>query len=375
MRDYLENLEESILAPYASKSKTSIGRLHEEPVSSTRTHFQRDRDRIIHSKAFRRLKRKTQVFIISISDHYRSRLTHTLEVSQLSRNLARMLRLNEDLVEAIALAHDLGHSPFGHAGERVLNSLMKDHGGFEHNVQSLRVVDKIENKYPSFPGLNLSFEVRAGLLLKHKARLWKHLDSPVENYNSLESQVTNIADEIAYNNHDIDDGISSEILNLNTLESITLIRDAKAIVKKEYSNLSTHQLQHLINSTIITMQIEDVFWKSKANIKNEKIETLNDVYQNEITIISFSPEMAEKNKELRTYLHQHLYQHSSVKDMNKKGQDTINSLFKYYENNTNKLPDSFKDHLTSKNKSRIITDYIAGMTDNYAFSQIDKISP
>jgi dGTPase len=369
LRDYLDSIEETLLAPYASKSKTSLGRLHEEDQSPTRTNFQHDRDRIIHSKAFRRLKRKTQVFIISVSDHYRSRLTHTLEVAQLSRHLARLLRLNEDLSESIALAHDLGHPPFGHAGERVLNTLMKEHGGFEHNIQSLRVIDIIENKYPTFTGLNLSFEVRAGLLLKHKKKLFKHIQSPIKEYNSLESQVTNIADEIAYNNHDIDDGISSHILNINDLTSVTIVNEAKKNVKHRYTNLTDIQFQCLINSAIITMQIEDVFLKSKNNISQNKIETLSDVFKTDSAVIGFSKEMFEKNEELRKYLHKNLYQHETVKKMNKKGQSSINDLFKKYEKNTDELPNSFKDQITSKNKYRIITDYIAGMTDNFALLQ------
>lgn len=373
MRSYLESLEEKILATYASKSKCSLGKVYEEPLSSTRTIFQRDRDRIIHSKAFRRLKRKTQVFIISISDHYRSRLTHTLEVSQLSRHLARILRLNEDLAEAIALAHDLGHPPFGHAGERILNELMKDNGGFEHNIQSLRILDKLEHKYPNFPGLNLCFEIRAGILLKHKKKLWPALNSTIEKYNSLEAQVSNLADEIAYNNHDIDDGLSSEIINLEQLKAVKIVSKAISEIKKNYSNLDTHQLQHLIHSHIITMQIEDIYHTSLTTIKTAGIETLEDVYHTEKALIHFSKEMAELNKELRTFLHQNLYRHEHVLSMNKEGQSVISKLFSFYSNNLNKLPLWFKENINETNKYRVIVDYIAGMTDSYAINKLKEV--
>lgn len=372
MREYFEELELKYLADYAVKSRFSKGRKHEEAASPTRTCFQRDRDRIIHSKAFRRLKHKTQVFIATESDHYRSRMTHTLEVSQISRHLSRMMRLNEDLSESIALAHDLGHTPFGHAGERTLNELMKDDGGFEHNFQSLRIVQLLEEKYPSFRGLNLSYEVVEGL--KKHSTPWDQPDTESK-FTSLEAQICNIADEIAYNNHDIDDGLASGLLveaDINT--HVALWRDAKAHIQSEHQALEERHLFALINSYLISSQIMDVYHHSNDLLKRHGIQRLEDVQEADLSLINFSPEMHDKNKELRKYLFQNFYSHYKVYRMNKKGQYIIRQLFDAFRQDSRLLPDRFRSRIRNEeNKNRVIADYIAGMTDTYAVKEFESI--
>lgn len=372
MRQEFEALESQILAPYAVKSAHSKGRKYEEPLSPTRTCFQRDRDRIVHSKAFRRLKHKTQVFIATESDHYRSRLTHTLEVAQISRHLARLLRLNEDLSESIALAHDLGHTPFGHSGERELNRLMKDFGGFEHNLQSRRVVDELEIKYPYFRGLNLSYEVKEGLL-KH-ATPWDHPEES-EGFMSLESQICNLADEIAYNNHDIDDGLSSGILQDDELSAhVTLWREGKAHVQKEHANLTTKQLKYLINSHLISSQIEDCIRTCQSQLKTLNIQTIEDVQKNGKKVIRFGDEMREKNLELRKYLFTEFYMHHTVYRMNKKGQYIISKLFEAFTSDHKLLPQTYQDRIReTKAPERVVADYIAGMTDPFALKEFQQL--
>ncbi len=355
MRAYFEELEEKNLAPYAVKSKNSLGRQFQEPVSANRTCFQRDRDRVIHSKAFRRLKHKTQVFIATESDHYRSRLTHTIEVAQISRHLARLLRLNEDLAESIALAHDLGHTPFGHSGEHELNRLMANFGGFEHNRQSRRIVDELEIKYPQFNGLNLSYEVREGLI-KHRTA-W---DNPGGNdLATVEAQAVNIADEIAYNNHDLDDGLSAGILVESELnDKVTLWKEAKKFVKSQYANLEDVHLKYQINSYLISSQIEDVVQTTLKQIPK----------------VSFSPEMTDKNKQLRAYLFKNFYSHNDIYRMNKKGQLIIRNLFTAFSEDPKLLPDNFKNRIDKPDtKERVVADYIAGMTDTYAKKEFQTI--
>ena len=384
MRSYFEDLEEELLKPYAVKSKYSKGRHFNEKKSETRTCFQRDRDRIIHSKSFRRLKHKTQVFTATSSDHYRTRLTHTIEVAQISRHLARLLRVNEDLSECIALAHDLGHTPFGHSGEEELNTLLQDNYGFEHNLHSLKIVEYLEEKYPNFPGLNLSFEVKEGLK-KHETPY----DTPSQNttFDSIEAQITNIADEIAYNNHDLDDGLNSKLLNFDDLnQHITLWKDANKKVNNDYSNLSNHEKTHLINSQLISELVLNVFDSTKKNIKNHNITSLEDIQRSSIKLVSFSKEMNELNSELRNYLYSNLYKNPEIKDMNQTGKSIINSLYYYFLNNENDLPKKYQKKLTDKEipslnntyfksfsdqayKKEIIANYIAGMTDRFAIKQ------
>jgi len=374
VREYFETLEEQLLAPYALKSKQSRGQLYPELPSSTRTIFQRDRDRIIHSKAFRRLKHKTQVFIATESDHYRSRLTHTLEVAQISRHLARMLRLNEDLCEAIALAHDLGHTPFGHSGEKELNQLMKDHGGYEHNHQSRRIVESLESKYPEFPGLNLSFELREGLIKHRSLAEEKLIGIP---FISLEAQLVNLADEIAYNAHDLDDGLSSGILMEDELsKKVTLFDEAKKAVQLAYTSLTQAQRRHLINSQLISQFILDAYATTQTHIQNLSIQTLDDVQKIKSPVVTLSKELREKNIQLRHYLFHNFYQHYSIYRMNVKGQYIIRQLFNAFEQDTKLLPMHNQLQITDQtHKQRVIADYIAGMTDPFATKEFQKIFP
>ena len=376
MREYFENLEDTLLEAYAVKSKFSKGRTYPEHKSITRTCFQRDRDRIIHSKSFRRLKHKTQVFTSTSSDHYRTRLTHTIEVAQISRHLARLLKVNEDLAECIALAHDLGHTPFGHSGEEELDSLLKNFKGFEHNLHSLKIVEYLEEKYPLFPGLNLSFELKEGLK-KHKTPF----DNPQIkcSFNSIEAQIANIADEIAYNNHDLDDGLTSSLLNINELnENITLWKNANYLINLEYSNLEPHQKIHLINSQLISNLVLDVFKNTIKNIESKNIKTLEDIQKETTEIVCFSPEMKELNSELRNYLFTHLYKNPLITEMNQTGKSIIKSLFQYYSTNKEHLPEKYINKIKTKNQKEtevnfnteeIIANYIAGMTDRFAIKQ------
>ena len=374
MRAYFESLEHATLAPYATKSSQSQGRRHIEPLSESRTIFQHDRDRIVHSKAFRRLKHKTQVFIASESDHYRDRLTHTIEVSHISRHMARLLKLNEDMAEAIALAHDLGHTPFGHSGERELNRLMSQEGGFEHNMQSLRIVDELEVKYPQFRGLNLSFEVRHGLQ-KHMG-LSRHPQYLGDPFVSLEAQVVNLGDEIAYNNHDLDDGLSAHILEENDLtKHVTLWREAKAYVKSTHPHLDDRELKYLINSHIISWQIKDAILTTEQAIHHDHIHTQSDLQHTPKKWVTFSKDMHALNAELRRYLLTQFYQHPSVYRMNKKGQRIISTLFTIFMEDPKLLPMSYQlrvDHLDSLR--RVVADYIAGMTDVFATKEYESFS-
>ncbi|MGE4169444.1 MAG: deoxyguanosinetriphosphate triphosphohydrolase [Candidatus Margulisiibacteriota bacterium] len=372
MRTQFEAVEEQILAPYAVLAKCSQGRIFPEEPSQNRTCFQRDRDRIIHAKAFRRLKHKTQVFIANESDHYRSRLTHTLEVAQISRHLSRLLRVNEDLSECIALAHDLGHTPFGHSGERELSRLLKDDGGFEHNAHSLRIVDRLETKYPQFPGLNLSHEVRMGLM-KHTTP-WDQPDR-VHAVSTIEAQLVNLADEIAYNNHDLDDGLTSTILTHAELESqVVLWKEAKKAIQKTYSNLSDADLKYLINSYLISWQIDDVVHTTRAAIADKGIHTFEELQKVHQVVVQFSPEMKEKNKALRHYLFHTFYSHYSVYRMNKKGQQIIRALYEAFTEDPKLLSENYRSKISADYPiARVVADYVAGMTDVFALKEYNAL--
>ncbi len=369
MRDYFENLEEQCLEAFAVKSKLSKGRTYKEDQSLTRTCFQRDRDRIIHSKSFRRLKDKTQVFVSTSSDHIRTRLTHSIEVSQISRHLARLLKVNEDLAECIALAHDLGHTPFGHSGEEELDLLLQKKNGFEHNLHSLKIVEELENKYPLFPGLNLSYEVKEGLKKHSKEN---------EKFNSLEADLTNIADEIAYNNHDLEDGLHSSLIKIKDLNNVTLWKTANKVIEKKYSNLEPHQQIHLITSQLISNLIIDVFNNTKKNIQKSNIRSLDDLQKKSKKIVCFSPDIQKLNVELREFLHKHLYKNPFILDMNQTGKSIINGLFKYYMKNFNTLPKEYRQKKEGNSnylmtKEDIVANYIAGMTDRFAIKQYNLL--
>jgi dGTPase len=372
----LERLEEKNLAPYAMRSSQTKGRVHEEQEHPYRTCYQRDRDRIIHSTAFRRLEYKTQVFVIHEGDYYRTRLTHTLEVSQIARSIAKALRLNEELVESIALAHDLGHTPFGHAGEEVLSKIMKKHGGFDHNLQGLRVVDLLEEKYPDFQGLNLSWEVREGIAkhstLYDKAR-YTNLLKKFKGHPLLEMQVVDIADEIAYDNHDLDDGMTSRLLKYEDLRKIPLWKTTYTKISKQYSNLKPEIHKYLLIRTLINSQVTDLLKESLKKIKELKITSVDDIRERGKNVISFSSEMTRMRKPLREFLYKNLYTHHRVVRMSDKAHRIIKELFKVYLANPDQLSPTTKIRAKKEGVHRAICDYIAGMTDRFAQEEYKKL--
>lgn len=374
LREQLEGQEEKILAPYATKSKDSRGRRYPEEEHHYRTCFQRDRDRIIHSTAFRRLEYKTQVFVNHEGDHFRTRLTHTIEVAQISRSIARALRLNEDLAEAIALAHDLGHTPFGHAGEDTLREIMRDKGGFEHNRQSLRVVDYLEEKYPEFPGLNLSHEVREGMI-KHETRY----DNPVpEEFDTsekpvLEAQIVNLADEIAYNCHDVDDGLYSRVLSEKMLEEVELWRILYQKCQQKYSGLNSSQVRNYVVRQMINREVSDLIETTSKRLKELGIGSVQEVRSASELIPDFSPELKALNTELKDFLLKHMYQHYRMVRMADKARRILNELFSVYLENPEQLPGSTREKLKTQEKTRVVCDYIAGMTDRFAQQEYKKL--
>ncbi|WP_029147787.1 deoxyguanosinetriphosphate triphosphohydrolase [Methylophilus sp. 5] len=361
------------LARFAAYPEQTRGRKVGEQESPSRNVFQRDRDRIIHSTAFRRLEYKTQVFVNHEGDLFRTRLTHSIEVAQLTRGIARTLGLHEDLAEAIALAHDLGHTPFGHAGQDALNHCMRDYGGFEHNLQSLRVVDVLENRYASFDGLNLTFEVREGIL-KHCSRKNAQLlgdvgerflrgESP-----SLEAQVTNFADEIAYNNHDVDDGLRSGLITIQQLANIQLFAENMAEVKKLYGEIEEKRLVHETIRRMINVLVVDLCQQSQQAIASLSPASVDDVRKAPAYLVGFSQALDEKNLELKQFLRKHLYQHYRVNRMSAKARRIIDELFTAFMDNPALMPDEYQ--LAAKqNQARAVADYIAGMTDRYAIRE------
>lgn len=356
-------------ASYAVSEHNSQGRLIKESAPESRSEFQRDRDRIIHSGAFRRLEYKTQVFVNHEGDLFRTRLTHSIEVSQIARSIARRLRLNEDLAEAISLAHDLGHTPFGHAGQDALNECMRIYGGFEHNLQSLRVVDTLEDRYASFDGLNLTFETRSGIL-KHcskenAAKLGVLGERFINNTSpSLEAQVADLADEIAYNNHDVDDGLRSGLITLVQLEDIPLMASHLRRIKLEHQGLPERRVIHETIRRMINTLVCDVITNSEANIRSQSIQTLSDVY-GAPRMLAFSAEMAEQQKAMKAFLRNNLYRHYRVLRMSTKAKRVINDLFAVFMDDPRLLPPQFQIY-AQKNKPRAVADYVAGMTDRYA---------
>lgn len=372
-RKQLEKLEDTFLANYAVKSKDSQGRIHPEPEHPYRTAFQRDRDRIIHSSAFRRLEYKTQVFVNYEGDYYRTRLTHTLEVAQIARTIARTLSLNESLVEAIALAHDLGHTPFGHAGEEVLHELMQAHGGFEHNRQGLRVVDYLEERYPDFKGLNLTQEVREGIL-KHTTAYDHPEKEELKNYNSpsLEAQVVDVADEIAYDNHDLDDGITSNLIDIRALNQIELWQQARKQISRAYPRLKEKIKKYQIIKFLINLQVQDVIEQTEKKLKQYNIDSLAKVRKHQ-RLLSFSPELLRQREQLRQFLNQNLYQHYKVVRMSNKARRFIQELFKCYVANPEQLPTTSRNRVKKEGVYIVVCDYIAGMTDRYAHNEYRRL--
>ena len=364
------------LAPYAARSHLSRGRRYQEEFKDDRPAFERDRDRIIHSAAFRRLEYKTQVFVNHEGDYYRTRLTHSLEVAQIARGIARKLKLNEELTEAIALAHDLGHTPFGHAGENALNLLMADYGGFEHNLQSLRVVERLEERYPDFPGLNLTFETREGLA-KHSS----YHDSPAVDLSeyemelapTLEAQIINLADEIAYNNHDIDDGLESGLIQMEELMEVPLWREVYRKVEGKHPQADPKRKKYTAISHLIGLLIQDVISQTEENIKRQGVETLEEVRESGKVLVSYSPQVAKESERLKEFLHQRLYRHWRVERMRIKAERFITELFKAYVGNPTLLPERYQRRMEEEPVPRVVCDYIAGMTDRFALDEYKKL--
>jgi dGTPase len=368
------------LASYAANPAQSRGRKFKESDPQGRNQFQRDRDRIIHSSAFRRLEYKTQVFVNHEGDLFRTRLTHSIEVAQIGRAIARNLNLHEDLVEGIALAHDLGHTPFGHAGQDALNECMRDFGGFEHNLQSLRVVDLLEQRYAEFDGLNLTFELREGILKHCSLNNAKLLGDVGERFinkeqPSLEAQLTNLADEIAYNNHDVDDGLRSGLITLEQLEQVTLFADNLNKVRTQYPNLTGRRLIHETVRRMINALVVDLCEQSNTNIANAAPNTIDDVRANAM-LISFSPAMREQQTELKRFLRTNLYQHYRVNRMTSKAQRIVRDLFQIFMQDIKLMPDEFQQRAQpdgQADQARAVADYIAGMTDRYAIREYQRL--
>ena len=366
--------EEKILAPYAARSAESRGRVFPEPEHPYRSAFQRDRERIVHSTAFRRLEYKTQVFVNLEGDLYRTRLTHTIEVSQISRSAARAMGLNEDLAEAIALVHDLGHTPFGHTGEEVLNELTADVGGFSHNRQSLRVVDLLEQKYPNFLGLNLTYEVREGIV-KHKttAKLPVPKEFHPEELPTLECDLVDLADEIAYNCHDIDDGLTSGILTPEQVHTLSIWKTFETPVARKFRELPFSRLQSHIVREMINREVNDLVTQSLTAIEKLKIQSLADVRKVKKSPLGFSEQLKKENKELRVFLNENFYRHHRLVRMADKAKRIIADLFSAYVRNPDLLPPGTRARLKKEPVKRAAADYIAGMTDRYAILEHQRL--
>ena len=378
-----KNYKENHLKPYAIKSINSKGRIYNEKENSIRSPYQRDRDRIIHSSSFRRLKHKTQVFVNTEGDHYRTRLTHSMEVSQISRTLARSLGLNEDLCETLSLSHDLGHTPFGHAGEEVLNQCMERHGGFNHNIQTLRIVTLLENKYYKFIGLNLTIETLDGLI--------KH-NGPVKNLNlynailkknlfknkivfhafpSLEAQVAAISDDIAYNNHDLEDGLRAGLFTIEKFNSIPLV---SKLINKHVNNTKNYRREIIINQIVrelINVMVVDVINTTNRNLKKYNPQSIKDIYKQDHLIVDFSDKIKKVDMQIKDFLRHNMYNHKKVIINTNKGKRIIKVLFNYLSKNPKKYIN--EELLKKETKERAVADFIAGMTDRYAINLHKKI--
>jgi dGTPase len=369
-----EKKEKAELSGIAALNSLSRGRQYPEEEHQYRLAFERDRDRVIHCSAFRRMEYKTQVFFYHEGDYFRTRLTHSLEVAQISRSVALALDLNETLAEAVALAHDLGHTPFGHAGERVMDNLMAGDGGFEHNTQTLRVVDLLEDRYPNFPGLNLTWEVREGIA-KHST----DYDQPEiaafgDNQPSLEAQIVELADEIAYNNHDLDDGLTSGMLDPEELTSVTLWKTVTEAIRSQIPDVSGTMLKHEGIRRIINMQVSDLIFNIGRKIEEMGITTREDLATAPERVAAFSPEMQERNRELKTFLQENLYEHYRVTRMAEKAQRILTDLFNAYLEKPKQLPPTtYRKIKKNGSVKRVICDYMAGMTDKFALEEHRKL--
>ena len=372
-RQKLEEIEDSSLAPYGVRSRDSKGRAYLDTEPDYRTAFQRDRDRILHTTAFRRLEYKTQVFINFEGDYFRTRLTHTLEVAQVGRTIARALGANEDLVETICLAHDLGHSPFGHAGEATLRRLMKDYGGFDHNKQSLRIVTELEQRYPEFPGLNLTWEVREGMV-KHES---EYDITDARNFNpelrgNLETQICNVADELAYTTHDLDDGLRSGMLTPQILSGIAIWE-----ILLQSFNWYGPQLQdmerHRMIRQLVGMMVTDMIQATDDRLKESGAKSALEIQKLPYNVIGYSEDMQQRNRELKDFLYKSLYRHFRVMRMQVKAEHTITNLFNAYRLEPLILPDHVQASIPARGLERTICDYIAGMTDRFAIEEHERL--
>lgn len=373
-REGFEAQESQFLAPYAMLSRKSKGRAFEESEHSYRTAYQRDRDRVIHTTAFRRLEYKTQVFIITEGDYYRTRLTHTIEVAQIGRTIARALRVNEDLTEAICLAHDLGHGPFGHSGEEALNTMMADHGGFDHNFQSFRIVEKLENRFPDFRGLNLTWEVREGIL-KHETEYDR---SSVTDFEpslrpTLEAQIVNLADEIAYNTADLDDGLRSGLITPNRLREVEYWQKVvNELAIDPYQNFSDMD-RHRIIRRLVGKQVSDVITATQTNLDKHGIASVEDIWQADKNMIAYSEQGQQLNRQLKDFLYNNLYRHWRVMRMQLKAHRLIKEMFAEYQNSPFILPKTTQELIDQKGLHRTVCDYIAGMTDRFAMKEHHRL--
>tara|TARA_B100000029_G_C17472199_1_gene922375 strand:+ start:82 stop:1227 length:1146 start_codon:yes stop_codon:yes gene_type:complete len=378
-----KNYNENYLKPYAVKSNNSKGRIYKEPENSIRTPYQRDRDRIIHSSSFRRLKHKTQVFVNTEGDHYRTRLTHSMEVAQIARTLARTLGLNEDLSETLSLSHDLGHTPFGHAGEEILNQCMKSYGGFDHNVQTLRIVSLIEKKYYKFSGLNLTIETLDGLfkhngpvknINSYKRLLKKELFNKkiiLNTFPSLEAQVAAISDDIAYNNHDLEDGLRAGLFTIQEFSSISIISE---LIKKHLKNIKNFRREIIISQIVrelINLMVVDVINTTNKNLRKSNPQSINDIYKQDSLIVDFSDKMKNMDKQIKYFLKHKMYNNKEVIANTNKGKKIIKILFKHLLKNPKKFINA--ELFKSDQKERVVSDFIAGMTDRYAINLYRKI--
>ncbi len=372
-RQQLEEIEDKSLAPYGMRSRDSKGRAYLDNEPEYRTTFQRDRDRILHTTAFRRLEYKTQVVINSEGDYFRTRLTHTLEVAQVGRTLARALGGNEDLVEAICLAHDLGHSPFGHSGEVVLARLMKDYGGFDHNRQSLRIVTELEQRYPEFPGLNLSWEVREGMV-KHESEydISDARDFTPDLRGNLETQICNVADELAYTTHDLDDGLRSGMVTPHMLEGISLWEILRETYKWSGPILTDIERHRMVRQ-LVGIMVTDMIEATDRRLKESKAKSALDLQKLKHNVIGYSEEMQRRNREVKDFLYKKLYRHYRVVRMQVKAERLITDLFNAYRSEPLMLPESAHRFIETRGLERTICDYIAGMTDRYAIEEHRKL--
>ncbi len=372
-RTMLEELEDKALAPYGMRSKNSKGRAYLDSEPDYRTAFQRDRDRILHTTAFRRLEYKTQVFINYEGDYFRTRLTHTLEVAQIGRTLARALGGNEDLVEAICLAHDLGHSPFGHSGETALARLMKDAGGFDHNKQSLRIVTELEQRYPEFPGLNLSWEVREGIV-KHESEydISDARDLNPELRGNLETQIANVADELAYTTHDLDDGLRSGMISPQILEGLALWQILKETFNWRGPTLDDIERHRMIRH-LVGLMVTDMIQATDQRLKLSGAKSALDLQKLSHNVIGYSEDMQRRNREVKDLLYQKLYRHYRVVRMQVKAENIIKNLFEAYQNEPAMLPTQYQKIIATRGLERTLCDYIAGMTDRFAIEEHQRL--